>query len=285
MDRELKQVAVKQYLRYFRVWFIILGIAFLICAVAGVRHLSKERPGRDNESAPDERVFDYADVLSAKEEEKLRELIAETEEKIRCDIVLVTIKEPVGVSDYEWEYTMRNIADDFYDENHYGYDKVHGDGVLLLDNWYEGQKGSWLSTCGRAVDEMSKSKEQKVLRAVAQKADADPFQAYRAYVEEIAVQLDQSIPFPVFLVILPLVVMLIFVAVKMRSSVGKDTVAVTTYVAGGQPEFREKSDQLINTFITKRYIPKPSSSGSGSGGGGVHRSSGGVRHGGGGMRR
>ncbi len=282
MQKEIRQIAIKQYLRYFKIWFIILGVCFLLWALVAVSRLGQDIPSRDNGSAPSERVYDYAEVLSPKEEAALRNLIAETEEEIRCDIVLVTIEEPVGTGDYQWNYNMRNLADDFYDQMGYGYDGVHGDGVLLLDNWYEGQKGTWISTCGRAVDEIGESDEYDILRAVSRYADEDPYRAYHSGIEEISASMDGDIPFPLLLIIIPAVIMLIFVAVKMRSAVGKDTVNASTYVAGGKPEFKEKSDHLVNKFITKRHIPKPSG---GAGGGGSHRSSSGVRHGGGGMRR
>lgn len=285
MGNEIHKEAVKQYLRYFRVWFIVLGIVFVLWIASGLVYLSRKTSERENMSAPAERVYDEADVLSEAEEEKLRLLIAETEKKIQCDIVLVTIKQQVGSSDYEWEKNMRNLADDFYDVNNYGYNKVHGDGVLLLDNWYEGQGGSWLSTCGKVYEQFGDADINEVLRAVYDEVESDPYMAYSAYIKEVSYKMNGDIPFPGFLLVIPIIVMFIFVAVKIKSPLGKDTVSVNEYVAGGRPEFRAQSDQLVNKFVTRRHIPKPSSNGGSVGRGGSHRSSGGVRHGGGGMRR
>ncbi len=286
-EKDMQREALQQYLRYFRIWFIVLGIVFVLWAVSGITHLLKPTPRRGNPDAPVERVYDYADVLSAKEEENLRRLIAETEEKIQSDIVLVTTNQQVGISDYEWEKNMRNLADDFYDQNKYGYDKVHGDGVLLLDNWYEGQSGSWLSTCGKVYEQFGNADINEVVDAVYYEVENNPYKAYRAYIEKISYKMDGDIPFPVFLLLIPMVVMLVFVTVKMKASFGADTVSANEYVAGGRPEFRGRSDQLVNKFVTRRHIPRTSSSsGGGSGGrGGSHRSSGGVSHGGGGRRR
>ncbi|MBR5248615.1 MAG: TPM domain-containing protein [Lachnospiraceae bacterium] len=285
MSKEIQREAVKQFLRYFRIWFIILGILFVLWAVTGISYLMKEPSVRGNQSASAERVYDHADVLTEQEEEKLRQLIKEAEEKIRCDIVLVTINKQVGSSDYEWEKNMRNLADDFYDQNNYGYDKLHGDGVLLLDNWYEGQGGGWLSTCGRVYEQFSNGDIDDVLQAVYYEVEENPYKAYCAYIEAVSYKMNGEIPFPGIFLLIPVIVMFVFVAVKMKSPVGKDTVAVNEYVAGGRPEFRAQSDQLVNKFVTRRHIPKPSSSGGGGGRGGSHMSSGGVRHGGGGMRR
>ena len=44
------------------------------------------------------------------------------------------------VGSTDWSTAMRDLADNFYDYNNFGYDKVHGNGVLLLDNAYEGQR-------------------------------------------------------------------------------------------------------------------------------------------------
>lgn len=285
MDKELQIEARKQYFRYFRFWFMAVGAAFVFFVVGLLIHLSRRDGGRGNESAPAERVYDYADVLTASEEEQLRAQIAEAEKATQCDIVLVTMNQEVGSSDYEWEKNMMNLADDFYDQNAFGYDKVHGDGVLLLDNWYEGQGGSWLSTCGRVYEEFGSYEINEVLYAVYEEVESSPYRAYSAYIDEISGRMSMEVSFPWLLLVVPVVVMLIFVAVKMKSSFGEDTVSANTYVAGGRPDIKGQSDQLAGKFVNKRRIPKPSSTGGGGGRGGSHMSSGGVRHGGGGMRR
>ena len=81
MDRETKREALKQYLHYFRFWFIGAGIALALFAAGGVSRLFKTSVGRTNHAAPVERVYDKADVLTDAQEEKLRKLIAETERK------------------------------------------------------------------------------------------------------------------------------------------------------------------------------------------------------------
>lgn len=285
MEKELQIEARKQYLKYFRFWFIAVAVSFVFFLAGLVSYLGRKDGDRTNQSAPAERVYDYADVLTEAEEEKLRHKIAETEKKTRCDIVLVTIEQEVGSSDYDWEKNMRNLADDFYDENNYGYNKVHGDGVLLLDNWYEGQGGSWLSTCGRVYEEFGDYEIDNVLYAVYEDVENSPFKAYSAYIDRIAYWMAGDISFPWLLMVVPIVVMLIFVAVKMKSSFGEDTVSANTYVAGGRPDIRAQSDQLARKFVTKRHIPRPSNNGGGGGHGGGHVSRGGVSHGGGGMRR
>ena len=67
----------------------------MITIGAAVVHALTPKPVRGNSQEPTERVYDYADVLTDEEEQSLREYIAECEEKIQADIVIVTISESV----------------------------------------------------------------------------------------------------------------------------------------------------------------------------------------------
>ena len=141
MEKDIKREALRQYFKYFKIWFIIAGILAVITIGAAVVHALTPKPVRGNGQEPTE---------------------------IQADIVIVTISESVEydlqdpdlpeafhakeVGSTDWSTAMRDLADNFYDYNNYGYNKVHGNGVLLLDNSYEGQKGSWLSTCGNVYD-------------------------------------------------------------------------------------------------------------------------------------
>lgn len=293
MDKEIKREAFKQYLHYFRIWFIVIGIMAVFCAGAFVMHSMAGKGGRVNHEAPAERVFDDADVLTDEEEQKLRDYIAQKEKKYQIDIVLLTVREDVE-SQGSWESVMRNRADDFYDENNYGYNRIHGDGVLLLDNWYEdtygSQKGSWLSTCGIVEDRFGDSEVNKVLTAVYNKVDASPYNAYMAYVDSVCRYVEKGsgrphIPAGI-IVILSLLVAVIYAVIHLKQSPAKETVTASTYVAGGRPVVKDQRDNFIRKNVVTRRIETSSSGGSsGRSGGGHHTSSGGVSHGGGGMRR
>lgn len=129
MDKEIKKEAGKQYLHYFRIWFVIIGLLAAVFVAAMVINMGKEGRTRTNNAAPAWRVYDEADVLTDEEERGLEEYIALCENKYHFDIVLVTVNEDVESQGY-WDTVMMNLADDFYDYNNFGYDKVHGDGVL-----------------------------------------------------------------------------------------------------------------------------------------------------------
>lgn len=148
----------------------------------------KELPAeRENEESPEERVYDYADVLTDEEEEMLREYIAAYEEQAAMDIVIVILDDDIeDLMGTDWDEAMQEYAEDFYDDNKFGYDEPYGDGVLLLDNWYAGQSGSWITTSGRLVDEYSQEDLDMIFDVMFSQIEDDPFQAYASFVYMVA---------------------------------------------------------------------------------------------------
>ena len=142
---------------------------------------------RENTKAPEERVYDYADVLTDDEEDKLREYIALYEDECAMDIVIVILDEDIEEEmDADWEDAMQEYAENFYDDNKYGYDEPYGDGVLLLDNWYDGQAGSWITTSGRLSDEYSEEDLNEIFDVMFSVIEEDPCGAYMIFVNMIA---------------------------------------------------------------------------------------------------
>ena len=86
---------MKQYLHYFRWLFVAAAILVVLYLwLLWENHILLGGGERRNEECrTQERVFDYGDVLTEEEEEELRGLIAETEKRTCCDIVLVTLNE------------------------------------------------------------------------------------------------------------------------------------------------------------------------------------------------
>lgn len=286
MGNEFKAEARKQYLKYFRIWFLLIAALLIITVVVGVTN-GIGKGIRGNNSAPDERVWDYADVLTDDEEDDLRDYIAGKEAEIQADIVLVTINEPMESYGSRWETAMMNYADDFYDNNDYGYDEVHGNGVLLLDNYYEGQAGSWLSTCGNVYEKFGDYEINKVLDAVYYGLDDGAYEAYKAYIDTTCAQMEGISGFFLLIgvLLIPIVVAVIFVISHLRQKKAVDTTNATTYVPGGTPVMNEMRDDFIRKNVVRKHIERSSSGSGRSGRGGSHRSSSGVRHGGGGRRR
>lgn len=300
MEYDFKREARKQYLHYFRIWFIAVAVLAVICAFLGVMRFLESRRGRSNHEAPAERVYDYADVLTDDEEEQLRQYIAEKEKALHIDIVLVTIdrsvegveaKEQYSYRFVEWEDNMQDIADDFWDENKFGYNKsLEGDGILLLHNWYEGQNGEQLSTSGRVEETFSLQDLHTVLYAVDRYYETDPYRAYLAYIDTVEELMSYGIEEVSVMggmgFIISLIVALIYAAVHLVQSPAQNTTAVNAYVLGGKPEMKRRGDDFIRKSVATRRIQTSSSGSSGGsrsssgGGGGHHVSRSGASHGG-----
>ncbi len=302
MENDFKKEARKQYRRFFRIWFLLVGILLVLTiVVTAVRALHENYRERGNTLAPAERVYDYAEVLTEAEEEKLRQLIAEKEAQIGCDLGLVTICQPVEGSEAQttygyrytdWEWNMQDIADDFYDNYAYGFDIPYGDGALILDNWYEGQAGTHLSTSGRVFARFGSYEIDRALDRVDRYVESDPYRAYRSCIIYIADVMNgkNTTMFGTFILlagIVPLVTAAIFVATHLRSKEGRNTTTAATYIVGGKPVVNQQRDDFIRKSVSHRRIQTSSSPGGGHSGGhgGAHHSSGGHSHGGGSHRR
>lgn len=304
MEENFKREAGRQYLHYFRFWFISIGALAVICAALFLWKGTGKSVPRGNNQAPAERVYDYAEVLTGQEEEDLRQYIAGKEKELGIDIVLVTISRPVegdealeqGLASGDWNRNMQALADDFWDESGYGYNKsFEGDGILLLSNWYEGQKGEMFSTSGRVEWALSSSDIDRLMDAVYVYIDRDPYRAYKAYVDGIESMLDDSLGASMsffswwVVLILPAVAAVFYAVSGLSQKKAGSTVGVNAYVAGGKPVLNDKTDDFLRKNVVTRRIATDSGgsgrSSGGGGGGGHHRSSSGASHGGGGRRR
>lgn len=283
----MKKTALSQYLKNFKVGIILAVIALAVFVFA----LSKNLAGGDvkeNKECNPERVFDTANVLTDAEEESLREFIADNEKKYKIHIVLVTLDLEVP---YGQEYLAMNMADDFYDEGDYGYDKVHGDGFLLLDCVSEtpGMSFSWLSTCGKVKDKFGPDSSEKYDKALEPMSKSN-YSAYKATIQAaIEVYTGEvytggfmgSIASYIMMAAIGLICGLIYKAVNKSQAPAPVTTGKNTYTSS-QPIVVRSRDDFLRKETTSRIIQSSSSGGSRSGG--HHTSSHGVSHGGGGRR-
>lgn len=292
---------MREYFRYFRWIYIILAAMALLTVLLHAGHWGLARAAdyqrTNTECTTTERVFDFADVLTDKEENKLRRLIAKREKQTGCDIVLVTLEEALeeyarsvepGVISSEY---VRVYAEQCWENTGFGYDKPDGDGVILVDNWSredDGRIHTWLCTTGRAYDAYYVEDVDHLLDNVYLYVENDPYRAYKAYVNTFYhdmmgirmfhISVPGYIPW-----LIGLIAAVIFMCCNWRSKRGKKTTAANTYVAGRQPVFRVSQDRFLRKSVTSRKIQ--SSSGGGGGGGGHSHGGGGGHHGGGGHSR
>lgn len=291
---------MREYFRYFKWLYIILAAMGLLTLTLHVGHwgIAKAVDYRRTNTAcaTPERVFDRADVLTDKEEDKLRRLIAKREKQTGCDIVLVTLDEPLeeyaraiepGVGSDEY---VRVFAERSWEEQGFGYDKPDGDGVMLVDNWSredDGRIHTWFCTTGRAYDAYYVEDVDHLLDQVYRYVENDPYRAYKTYVNTFYHDMlgwrVSHINLPGFLPwVAGLIAAVMFASLNWRSKEGKKTTTAVTYVAGRAPVFRVSEDRFLHKTVTRRKIE--TSSGGGGGGGGSH-GGGGGHHGGGGHSR
>lgn len=287
---------IRQYFRYFRWMFIVTGVLVLVYAGLNVLHGVGTAGERMNgECLTVRRVFDYGNVLSDEEEEKLAGLIAKREKQTGCDIVLVTLNQSLKEYAREkeayvpYEEFVRVYAEDFYDSNGFGYNKPIGDGVILVDNWYredDGRVYTWLSTIGKAKEKYSSARIDHLLDNVYRYIEKNPYRAYKTYINGFYHDMAGSglctmyLPYwlPVAAAALS---MFVFAVLHWSYKKGSRTVVPTTYV-NGSPQMYRKEDVFINKIVTKRHIERNSGGGHGGGGGGGSH---GGHHGGGGHSR
>lgn len=294
---------MKKYWNYFKIPFLLLALTGgigITCYFITSRSV-KTGFTRSNMQCTSERVFDMAEVLSEEEEAVLREKIAKAEAVCGTDIILVTLNESLEayVNAYAGllagerlepsQYTCV-YADNFYDENEFGFDRPHGDGVILVDNWYRESDGgvySWMGTSGRAMEQFSEAKINHVLDKALAVVDEDPAAAYGCFVDLVREELAQESSLGDALgggisVVLGVIAGLVFFFVHFwGSQKGKKTVGNETYVKNKNSWVKERQDIFLNRTVTRRRI---AASGTGGSGGG-HVSAGGHSHGGGGHRR
>ena len=188
---------MREYFRYFKWIYIILAVLGIIVALLNVGHWGIARVANyqrtNKECTTEQRVFDHGDVLTEKQEKKLEELIAKREKQTGCDIVLITLNESLkeyarGIEPgVRYSEFVRVYAEQFWEENGFGYDRPDGDGVVLVDNWFREDDGSiytWLCTTGKAKEAYSAAQIDHILDNVYRYVEKDPYRAYKTYIND-----------------------------------------------------------------------------------------------------
>lgn len=303
-------------MKKFRTFIIVLCIIALALAIipfayekAMLAAREAQVPERNNDLCKTtRRVFDYADVLTDKQEQKLDQKIAKREAQLGLDIVIVTIDEDVGSDPYDSSYNRTiNFAEDFYEYFKFGYDghiskpnagDSVGAGVIYVDNWYDLNgyaESAFLSYHGASGDSFFEKAYQiytdsdrllELENDVWEYSNTNPYRSYCRMLNHLAADMVSPNVAEVhikdkWVFILPLVVVAVFVLLNLGKKLGTKTTDMSTYVKGGLGSLAAREDQFISKHTTSRHIESSSSGGggghSGGGGGGGH-SGGGGRH-------
>lgn len=241
-----------------------------------------------------QKVCDFADLLDASEESSLQAECIRVAKAIKCDVVILTVNDAKGKSAMEY-------ADDFYDENGFGYDAPQGTGVLFLidmDN-----REVWLSTCGDAIGYINDARIDLILDNLYGDIVAGEYEAAcRSFLNDVEHYNTLSAPSspskgsssypqtyyynegvgfnPAIALIISVALAMIIVFGMVKGAGGRVTVGSSTYLNHSSVKIRSQYDRFINKSVSVRYIPPPTSGGGGFSS--THNSSGGISHGGGG---
>jgi len=223
------------------------------------------------------RLVDEADILTADEEVSLAEQLDEISSRQKVDVVIVIIKTTDGKS-------MRDYADDYYDENGYA-----DDGILLLVATDDGERGKvWISTCGYGINALSDSDIDTILDTFAKQYNIGnylkAFGNFAIDCDSYITEERESDEFdPVFSGIVALAVGLVIALIATSVMKGqlksvRFKAAASDYTKSGSLAITESRDMFLFKTVSRREKPKNT----GSGGSGTHTSSSGRTHGGGG---
>lgn len=291
---------MKKYWKHFWIPYVIFGIITLV--FVGMMIIKNQKPIhiRNNSMCTTyQRVFDYADLLTEEEEATLEALIAETEQRVGADIVIVNIDYSLErfahsyFSDAPIEDYITIYADEFYEQNMFGYNEPYGDGVIFVDNRCreaDGYMYDWMGTTGKVESKYSEEMIDEILWDTEEYIDYDPYQAYITFVKrfEKDMMAGEGMQFkfhPVFLIIAGVVTFIFCMKNRMKNR--EKTTTEKTFL--GYQRMNEIEDEFVRKSITSRIVQAVSdyamSGSSYRGGGGHHISSSGRSHGGGGHRR
>ena len=235
------------------------------------------------------RLVDDAKLLSASEKSELTALLDEISERHKVDVVVVTVDSLGGKS-------PRAFADDYYDNNGYGFG-ANADGVLLLVAM--DSRDYYITTTGFGITAFTDAGidyiEDAFLTDLSEGDYASAFETYAELCDEFITEARNGkpydegnmpkSPFPWgqnLLISLAVGFLIAFIATAvMRSKLKsvRSKAGATDYVREGSFRVTRSFDFFLYRTVSRRAKPKDTGSGGGSS---THSSSSGRSHGGGG---
>lgn len=244
------------------------------------------------------KVYDFANIISHDDEEKMYSLIDDFVSKTSIDMVFVTIDMP-----YTYDKQNEDFAADFYDYNDFGLDFSNYSGILLLRNNYSSDRYYDMYTFGDAQLYFDQSRYDDILDSIYSDFSSDRYlSGFGYFVNRCSYYFDMGYAgeykysyvdddgyihntyhVPVFIClggasIITLITMIILVS--KNKMVRKATLA-SSYLDKGSINYTEKTDQFLHSRTTHYTVSSSSGGGGGShsGSSGGGHSSGGGRHG------
>jgi uncharacterized protein len=246
------------------------------------------------------KVYDKANLFSKEEIDALESSAAALSEKLQLDIVIVTTEDNEGK-------TSQAYADDFYDQNGFGFG-TEADGVLLLINMQD--REVYISTCGIAIQYLTDARINSILDTIYTDLGEGKYgAAATAFLQELEYYVEQGIPSnqytqdengnvtysnasperpmtPQEKIAISLAIALavggISIGVMAAMNRGRSTINQNTYLENRALDIISRRDDHINTQIT--HVTIQTNTGGGGSRSSTHHSSSGRSHGGGGRK-
>lgn len=240
-----------------------------------------------------EKIYDFADLLTPSEEEKIYQQVNQFINKTNFDLAIVTINDNNKLSAMEY-------ADDFYDYNDFGTDAEYSGILFLIDM---DTREIYMSTTGKAIAMYSDSRIDMTLDAIYEEfSERHYMQGITKFVTIIENYDTMGLPsnkdskyaisdtgeiyreFPWLIVLgAPLAITIIVIGIMIhKNKLVRVATSSREYLDKDSLKMRVVSDRLISTNTVA--VPLSTSSSSGGGGSSHHSGSSGRSHGGGGHR-
>ncbi len=231
-----------------------------------------------------EKIYDFANLFSDYEEEKLLRQINTYIDQYKMDLAVVTVNENNKNSPQEY-------ADDFYDYNHFGKGN-NRDGILFLIDMQN--REIYMTTTGNAIRMYNDHRIDFSLKKVYKNmTNKDYYKGTSEYIEIISKYANLGLPSGqdrrvekdilstlLFSSIISLIITIIIMIILISKNklVNKQETA-EQYLQKESIQINDLGNTLINSNTVRHYIDHDTSSGGGSS---THSGSSGISHGGGG---
>ncbi|RAI86864.1 uncharacterized protein DET54_11855 [Paenibacillus pabuli] len=213
-------------------------------------------------------IYDEANLLNEQEKSELNALANEYGAERQTDFVIYT-------SNNEEQKSEILLTEDFYDDQGLGYDKAHGNAVILTIDMYN--RKMYLAGFYKGKEYIDNGRADKITAKIAPDVtDGNYKLAFEKYIKlsyeymgiRPGVNPDNILFNIWFQLIASVAIGGIAVGVMAYRSGGRVTVNRATYEDSSTSSVIDRQDRYIRTTVTKRKIEKNNNNGGGGGGGG-----------------
>ncbi len=212
------------------------------------------------------KIYDFADLLTDKEEEAIKKRCHEFIAKTGLDIAIVTLAQNDHPGYQSWNSSEAYISD-FYDYNDFGKDDVYSGVMLLIDKHYD--RNSILDAGKPSFDSFMGYHLEYYGSTMRPLYDLNDYYAeINWFIENCEKDwlYDQSFPIWKCLIFAMILTLIIFFVHKRKYKLVFKKTSANDYKVKDSFKLSENSTDFVRTFTTKVYSPRQKSSGGGGSG-------------------